>query len=221
MEVKLYNQEGKEAGALELSEKIFNFPWKPQLVHEAMRTSRQNQRKNSAHTKDRSEVSGGGRKPWRQKGTGRARHGSIRSPIWIGGGVSHGPRGERMYSLKINKKARREALFSILSQKLRENEVLFLDNLKIDEAKTKKGSKLLKNISKISGFEKVDPKASTLVILGQKDRTALRALRNIPNVTVSEARNLNPILLLTHKFLVLPQEAGRILEETFLKQNGA
>lgn len=217
METKVYNQKGEEVGKLKLSEKLFNFPWNPELVHQVSLAEQAGRRKGQAHTKDRSEVSGGGRKPWRQKGTGRARHGSIRSPIWIGGGVTHGPRNQKIWEEKINKKAKRKALLTVLSQKLREGEILFLDALKISEAKAKRGQEVLKNLSKISGFEKIDPKSSTLIILPASDESTWRSLRNIKNITLSEARNLNTAELLAHKFLVMPQAAGRVLEETFLK----
>src|SRR3990167_9643132 len=137
MEAKIYDDRGKEAGTLKLSASVFGFPWNAELVRQVFLSERANARKVSAHTKDRSEVSGGGKKPWQQKGTGRARHGSIRSPIWIGGGISHGPRKEKNYSEKINKKARRKGLLTVLSQKLKDGEILFMDNLSIPEAKTK------------------------------------------------------------------------------------
>ena len=217
MEVRLYNQKGEALGETTLPEKLFNLPWNPQLVHQAFLAERTNRRRATAHTKDRSEVRGGGRKPWRQKGTGRARHGSIRSPLWAGGGVTHGPRKEKDYKVKINKKARRLALLTILAQKLRDAEILFLDDLKITEAKTKNGVQVLKNLSKIQGFEKVDPKARTLVLLPGKDEATWRAFRNIANITLGEARNLNASLLLSNRFLIMTQESSRVIAETFLK----
>lgn len=217
MEVKLYNQEGKAAGTLNVSEKVFNFSWKPELVRQVFLAERQNRRRPTADTKGRSEVSGGGRKPWRQKGTGRARHGSIRSPIWRGGGVSHGPQKERNYFQKINKKARRQAFLSSLSRKLQDGEILFLEELKIPEGQSKLGAEVLRNISKISGFEKLDPKAKTLLVLAGQDKTAWRAFRNIENISLCQARNLNTQELLSHKFLLMSKEAAKVLEKTFLK----
>src|SRR3989344_1027343 len=217
MEVKVYSQEGREVKALKVSERLFGSPWKPQFVHQVWLMEEAGRRRGTAHTKDRSEVSGGGRKPWRQKGKGRARHGSIRSPLWIGGGVTHGPRTAKVYARKINKKARRKALLTVLAQKLRYREILFLEDLKVPEAKTKKGLEILKKLSKISGFEKVDPKASTLVVLPRKDEAVWRAFRNIGHISLSEARNLNIADLLSHKFLIFPEEVHRVLEETFLR----
>ncbi|MDE1941428.1 MAG: 50S ribosomal protein L4, partial [Patescibacteria group bacterium] len=114
MEATVYNQQGKSAGKISLPEDIFNVPWNADLVHEIVRLMNSNSRTPVAHTKTRGEVRGGGRKPWKQKGTGRARHGSTRSPIWVGGGVAHGPRNEKNYSRKINRKAKSKALFTIL-----------------------------------------------------------------------------------------------------------
>ena len=211
METKVYNQRGEASGTLQISERVFGFSWKPGLVRQVFLAEEAGRRKPWAHTKDRSEVSGGGRKPWQQKGTGRARHGSIRSPIWIGGGVTHGPRNQRNYSEKINKKARRGALLTLLSQKFRDNEVLFVEDLKIPEAKTKKAKEILSHLP-------IDRGASLLVILPGKDEATWRALRNIENVSLTEARNLNTSQLFSHKFLIMTGEDIPVLEETFLKE---
>ncbi|MBI2024100.1 50S ribosomal protein L4 [Candidatus Giovannonibacteria bacterium] len=210
MEAKVYNKEGKESGTFEISKKVFGFSWKPELVRQVFLSEMANKRKNTAHTKDRSEVSGGGKKPWQQKGTGRARHGSIRSPIWIGGGITHGPRKTRDYSEKINRKARRRALLTALSEKFRANEIFFLDDLKLSESKTKKAREILQKLP-------IDHKSSTLVVLSGKDEALWRAFRNIKNVSLSEARNLNLSDILSNKFLVMPQGADKVLEETFSK----
>src|SRR3989344_5532102 len=118
MEATIYNQSGKETGKITLPESIFGVPWNGDMVHQVVTSMNTSVRKPVAHTKTRGEVSGGGKKPWQQKGTGRARHGSTRSPIWVGGGVAHGPRNDRDYMEKINKKAKRKAVLAILSQKL-------------------------------------------------------------------------------------------------------
>ncbi|OGF83151.1 50S ribosomal protein L4 [Candidatus Giovannonibacteria bacterium RIFCSPLOWO2_01_FULL_46_13] len=208
METKVYNQEGKEVGTKKVSEKVFGFSWNADLVRQVFLSERATDRRNIAHTKDRREVSGGGKKPWQQKGTGRARHGSIRSPIWIGGGISHGPRNDRDYSEKINKKARRKALLTVLSQKLRDNEVFFLEDLKISDAKTKKAKEILKNMP-------IDLKSSTLVVLPEKDEATWRALRNIKNISLTEARNLNTSELLSNKYVLMAGNSGEVLEKTF------
>ena len=136
MKVKIYNQEGKETETMELPDGVFGLKWNADLVHQVVTGQAANLRRGTAHAKGRSEVRGGGRKPWRQKGTGRARHGSIRSPLWIGGGVTHGPLKEKSYHKKINKKMAKKALFTALSAKARDNEIIILENLKFPEAKT-------------------------------------------------------------------------------------
>ncbi|KKT79134.1 MAG: 50S ribosomal protein L4 [Candidatus Giovannonibacteria bacterium GW2011_GWB1_45_9b] len=209
MEAKIYDNKGKEKGTLTLSASVFGFPWNAELVRQVFLSERANARKVLAHTKDRSEVSGGGKKPWQQKGTGRARHGSSRSPIWVGGGISHGPRKDRDYMEKINKKAKRKAVLAILSQKLKDGEIFFMDDLSLPEAKTKNAREILGNMPLGN--------SSALVILPRKDAPTWRALRNLKNVSIKEARNLNASDLLSNKFLIIPKDASKVLEETFLK----
>ena len=211
MEAKVYNKNGQESGTLSLSDKVFGFSWNPRLVKQVFLSESASKRKSYAHTKDRSEVSGGGRKPWQQKGTGRARHGSIRSPIWIGGGIAHGPRSERDYTEKINKKARRKALLTVLSQKLRDNEILFLEDLKVSQAKTKEGKKILESLPVSGG-------SSKLIIFPERDTQAWRAFRNIENVDLTEVRNLNTSEILSHKYLIMAKNSGGLLEKTFLRE---
>ena len=149
MEIATYNQQGKETGTIELPESIFGLKWNADLVNQVVNAQRSNQRQTVAHSKGRSEVRGGGKKPWRQKGTGRARHGSIRSPIWKGGGVTHGPTKERNFYKKVNKKMSKKALFVALSAKARDNEIMALDEIKLKEPKTKLAYEITKNISKM------------------------------------------------------------------------
>jgi large subunit ribosomal protein L4 len=127
MEAKIYNIQGKEAGNITLPENIFGLPWNADLVHQVVTAMQANARGPVAHTKDRGEVRGGGRKPWQQKGTGRARHGSIRSPIWKGGGITHGPRNDKIYAQKVNRQARQKALLVALSRKYKDGEIVFVD----------------------------------------------------------------------------------------------
>ena len=132
MKTKVYDHKGKEARSIDLPDTLFGLDWNADLVHQVVVGMQSNARTNTAHTKDRSEVSGGGKKPWRQKGTGQARHGSKRSPIWSGGGITFGPRNERNYDKKINTKMRRKALLVALSQKMRDGQVLFVDGFETD-----------------------------------------------------------------------------------------
>jgi len=211
MRTAIYNQKGEKVEDLALPEEVFGLPWNPDLVHQVVVSMRANERDAIAHTKGRGEVSGGGKKPWRQKGTGRARHGSIRSPIWIGGGVAHGPTKEKDYSRKINKKMKRKAFFMALSQKLRDNEILFLDKVVLAEPKTKDAMAILKSVSTIKGFEKIVSrrKNKAILALAKKDAAAEKSFRNIPGMEISEARSLNPLSILTYKYIIIsnPKEA--------------
>lgn len=211
MESKLYNQKAEEAGKIKLPEGVFGLPWNSDLVHQVVVSMQANKRTPIAHTKGRGEVAGGGRKPWRQKGTGRARHGSIRSPIWRGGGITHGPTKEKIYSKKINKKMGKKAFYTALSQKLRDNEILFLDKIILTQPKTKEANGILNNVSKIKGFEKMAGKKKNRAILAlsKKDNDVICSFRNIPGMQVSEVRNLNILDLLSYKYLIIenPKES--------------
>jgi len=155
METQVYNQKGKAIGKLILPESIFAIPWNGDLVHQVVTSMQANARTPVAHTKDRGDVRGGGKKPWRQKGTGRARHGSSRSPIWAGGGVTHGPRNEKDYSKKINKKMKVKALYTVLSEKFRSGRIIFLEELDLKSIKTKDAIEIIKNLSTVPGFKKI------------------------------------------------------------------
>lgn len=207
MNVKVYNQQGEETGMMELPDGVFGVKWNADLVHQVAVSYAANARAGTAHVKDRGEVRGGGKKPWQQKGTGRARHGSTRSPIWIGGGVSHGPNKEKNYTKKINKKMARKALYTVLSAKARDSEMIVMDDMRFPDAKTKNAALLFKRFSGNDAFAKIIKGNGALVALAGRDATARRALRNLPYVAVDEVRNLNAYTLLQHKFLVLPKEA--------------
>jgi len=207
MKQELLNMKGEKEGEVDLPEKIFGVTWNPDLVHQVAVIQQGNQRQVSANVKDRSEVRGGGKKPWRQKGTGRARHGSIRSPIWKGGGVTHGPTSERNYKRKLNVKMRRKALFAVLSEKLRQKQVIVLDSLTLQNAKTKELAAMLQTLP--SG------KKSTLLVLPDMEKRILLASKNIPYITAVQARELSVLQLTQAAFVVLPKESLQVLEKTF------
>ena len=216
MESKVYNQKGEEVEKISLPENIFGVKWNSDLLHQVVTSMLSNKRNSTAHTKDRSEVRGGGRKPWKQKGTGRARHGSSRSPIWIGGGVTHGPRNEKSYSKKINKKMRSKALFVALSQKYRDGEIFFVDKLILPEIKTQKAKELVSSLSKIKGLDILNrnKKRQNQIALFNIDETILKSFRNVPSIYLSNVKNLNPAEILNHKNVIIvePEKAIKFLE---------
>jgi large subunit ribosomal protein L4 len=200
----LYNQEGKDIGKVDLPDEVFNAEINFDLLHQAVRYYEALQRRPIAKTKTRAEARGGGRKPWRQKGTGRARHGSIRSPIWRGGGVTFGPTPQKSYQMKLPKKMRKKALFGVLSQKREDGKIIFLDKIKIEEAKTRKIKNLLKKLSKI---KKDIEEKKTVFVLSQRNEELLRMVKNIPELSIVVVDSLNPYLLLKNKYIVIEQEA--------------
>lgn len=212
MQVKVYNQQGEATGAMELPAGIFGVKWNADLVHQVAVSYAANRRRGTAHAKTRGEVRGGGKKPWRQKGTGRARHGSIRSPIWKGGGVTHGPRAEKNYEKRINKKMAKRALWAVLSAKARDREILVMDDLKFPEAKTKHAAALFKQFLKKEEFSRIEKGNGVLVLLAGKDTAARRALRNLPYTGVEEARNLNAYEALQYKYILFPRQAIEALK---------
>ncbi|OHA00247.1 MAG: 50S ribosomal protein L4 [Candidatus Sungbacteria bacterium RIFCSPHIGHO2_02_FULL_47_11] len=211
MKVKVYTQSGEAKGTVELPDAVFGLKWNADLVHQVVTSQAANRRPTIAHTKSRGEVRGGGRKPWVQKGTGRARHGSIRSPIWIGGGVTHGPRAERSYKKKINKKMARKALFTALSAKARDKEIVVLDGVKFDAPKTKYAAALFAALQKQKELGRIMRGNGVLVSLSGKDDASRRALRNLPYVGIDEARNLNAWEVMQYKYLLLPKKALEML----------
>lgn len=205
MEAKIYNQTGKVAGEAKLPEKVFGAKWRADLVHQVVESMRSNKRSGTADTKDRGEVRGGGRKPWKQKGTGRARHGSSRSPIWVGGGVTHGPLAEKNYKRKITRSMRAQALFSVLSKKFKDEEIIFVDTLELPDIKTKTAAEVVKNLKL---------KNRTLVALYERAPKTEKSFRNISNFEIVFLKNLNPLDVLNHKYLLIekPEEAVKFLE---------
>ena len=203
MEATIYDTKGKSAGKVKLPEDIFGLKWNADLVHQVATSLATNKRKPLAHTKTRGEVRGGGKKPWQQKGLGRARHGSTRSPIWVGGGVAHGPRNEKNFARKVGKVMKDKAFYTILSRKWQDGEVLFVDTL--DTKKTKEAVLALKNLSQVKGFERLltKKKNSAILALASKNLSAEKSMRNLGNVEAMDVRNLNPLALLNYKYLVI------------------
>ena len=222
METKIYNLEGKEAGKVSLPESIFGLPWNDDLVHQVVVSQQSNLRTPVAHTKDRSEVRGGGKKPWRQKGTGQARVGSNRSPIWRGGGITFGPRNDKDYGKKINKKMKAKALFTVLSRKLKDGEIIFVDSLAFTEPKTAKAKEVVTNLAKITGFDTLTTKRknAALFALGTKDKNTEKSFQNFGSISVDEARNLDPLDILTYKYLIVsePENVVKFLESKLPKK---
>lgn len=216
METISYNQKGTQAGKITLPNSVFGVKWNADLVHQVALAMQANKRAGTAHTKDRSEVSGGGKKPWAQKGTGRARHGSSRSPIWVGGGVTFGPRTDKDYSQKINKKMRTKALFTVLSKKLSLGKVLFVDTISLSEMKTKSAVEVISSLSKISGFERLSSKKPTtaLIALSKADKLVEKSFANLPGITVGLAKDLNALdaMSFNHIVFVNPEEVVANLE---------
>jgi large subunit ribosomal protein L4 len=215
MEATIYNAAGTAAGTIALPEEIFGVKWNADLVHQVVIGMQANARHSTAHTKFRSEVAGGGKKPWKQKGTGRARHGSNRSPIWKGGGVTHGPRTEKDYSVKINKKMRVAALMTVLSRKWKDGEILFVDKISFAEPKTKDAKAMIVSLAKATGFGTLATKRKNAAVIAfsLKDTVAEKSFQNIGSVISEEVRNLNPLDLMNKKYLVLesPAKAFEIL----------
>lgn len=205
MEAIVYNQKGKESGKVNLPESVFGLKWNADLVHQVVTSMESNSRTPVAHTKDRGDVSGGGKKPWKQKGTGRARHGSTRSPIWVGGGVAHGPRNEKDYTKKINKKMKAKALYTILSSKFKEGKIVFIDSFSFAKPQTKEAVSVLENISKINGFNTLTTKRknSAIVALSSGNDNSKKSFSNISNILTEEVRNINPVDLLNYKYIII------------------
>lgn len=223
METTIYNAQGKKSGSISLPESVFGVKWNNALIHQVATAMQANARLHVAHVKTRGEVRGGGRKPWQQKGTGRARHGSSRSPIWKGGGVTHGPRNDKDYSRTIPKKMRAKALYMVLSKKFADNEVLFVDSFGLDAPKTAAARSALLNLSKVSGFERLSTKRRNAALVALSDGSAAtqKSFRNIGNVTCTAVRNLNLVAVLGNSYLLIenPQAGVAILENRAAKKS--
>lgn len=196
---------GETVGEETLNPTLFEVEAKVGLIHQAVIAQLANRRQVVAHTKNRGEVRGGGIKPWKQKGTGRARQGSIRSPLWVGGGVVFGPRNDRNFSKKINKKMKRKALLMCLSDRAKENKVILLDKLEMENFKTKKMAEM---------FSKLPGKGEkTLVVLEGNDRKVVKSAANLPGLKTIEVKGLNVVDVLQYEYMVMTVPALRIAEE--------
>ena len=202
--VSVYNMEGKEVGSMELNDAVFGVEVNEHLVHMAVVQQLANNRQGTQKAKTRSEVRGGGRKPWRQKGTGHARQGSTRAPQWTGGGMVFAPT-PRDYSFKMNRKEKRAALKSALTSRVQENKLIVVDELKFDEIKTKKFAEVLKNLN----LDKA------LVVLNENDEKVVMSAKNIPTVKTTQINTINVYDVLKYNTVVLTKAAAESIEEVY------
>ncbi|MDO8435524.1 MAG: 50S ribosomal protein L4 [bacterium] len=206
--VAVYNVEGKQVREIELSDAVFGTARNDALVHQVIVAQQARPRRAIADTKDKGEVRGGGKKPWKQKGTGRARHGSIRSPIWVGGGITFGPTSDRNFAKRIPKKMAMGALKSVLSDKVRDQKFIILESLAVLDAKTKTFASIIKKLP-------LDGRKTTkmLIALSKSETGFVRAARNIPHVFVTTAVNVSVLNVVQFPYFVTTEEAVRLLEE--------
>lgn len=204
--VKVYNQEGKQTGELELNSKFFGVKPVTSFIHEIVVAQAANRRRPIANTKTRGEVSGGGKKPWKQKGTGRARQGSIRSPQWVGGGITFGPRKERNFSVKVNRKAKQKALFMALTDRVNDQRLMILESFTPAEPKTKLAVELMK---KLPVYRKV------LMVIPKSDPSLMRMVRNLPNIKLVTANTINLEDVLGYQTTLFMKEAVPAFEKIY------
>ena len=213
LKVNIYNQQADLVGNTELETKIFGVKAQADLLHQAIVAQMSNERQVLAHTKDRSEVRGGGKKPWKQKGTGRARAGSSRSPIWIGGGVTFGPTKDRNFSQKINKKMRQKALFMALSDKLANESLVILDKIELPEFKTKQFNSIL---SAVETKILKNNRRSALVV-NAKDEKVKFSGRNLKDIKIISPENINILDILKYKNLIITAETLKQISAQYKK----
>lgn len=221
MKTNYYNQEGKKLGTVEVSDAVFGVKWNEDLVAQVVKAMQANARNNVANALTREEVRGGGKKPWKQKGTGRARHGSSRSPIWVGGGKAHGPKSERDYTQKVNKKMRAGALYCALSQKMRDGGVVFVDALSFKAPKTADAKQVLAALAKGADVKDLATRRNNAVLVATTtgDVHVVKSFGNMGNVTVMKATDLNPVAVLSYKYVLMtrPEEASVALASRMSK----
>lgn len=210
MKAQLIQKNNEEKESLEIPDALFNVSFKNKVVYQVASSMQKNKRRNNQHVKDREAVKGGGSKPWPQKGTGRARHGSIRSPLWQGGGVTFGPTKEKNLKKKINKKTKTKALKMVLSKKLEDEEIFFADEIKSTEGKTQNAKKWIETIIP-------EAQKKTLIVCPENNKMLRRAVNNLPQYAAMRAQDLNALKLLRFQYLIIPKQSVEILKETFLK----
>lgn len=213
MELPLYNMSAENIGTVELSDEVFGAAANNDLVYQVVTSQMANKRQVLAHAKGRNEVRGGGKKPWAQKGTGNARHGSIRSPIWKGGGVTHGPTKDRNFKKDINKKMVQKALKVALSAKARAGQIVVMDAFSSENGKTKEVAAVLKKFTPVFG-----KLSSILLVMPDGSATLYKASRNVPYLNTIEAKNLNPLSVLSSTYLLMPKAALETVEKVWAKK---
>jgi len=209
LQAKLYNQKGEAQGEVKLNPEVFAVKMNAELVHQVVVAQLANRRLVLAHTKERGDVRGGGKKPWKQKGTGRARAGSSRSPLWRGGGIIFGPNKERNYCKKVNKKMKTKALFMVLSDKAHEKAIKIVDKVTLPVAKTKALVQILKSL---------DVKKGALIVLDKMDKTIALSVRNLPNISVIAADSLNVYAIIASREVLIVEPALARIEAVYLKK---
>ncbi|MBI2096575.1 MAG: 50S ribosomal protein L4 [Candidatus Sungbacteria bacterium] len=217
MKLPVFDQSGKELEAVEAPQSLFDAPLRRDLLHQVVTAQSANARRVLASTKDRAQVRGGGRKPWRQKGTGRARHGSIRSPLWRGGGVTHGPRKERNLAKKLNKGMATAGLAMALSAKARDAEVVLLKGLALTSGKTKEAFDVVKKLATHKSLTALARK-SKILLLPDGSLTETRAFRNIDELEVRPAASVTAREVLAHRYVLIPLSAVAVLEKRVTKR---
>ena len=230
MQVTIYTTEGKKAKTLDVPEKVFGAAWNADLVSQVLYSQASNRRAGTAHTKNRADVRGSHKKPWNQKGSGRASHGSAQSPLWKGGGVTFGPRNEKNYKKTIPRGMKIAALYSLLSAKVREGRVIFVDTLAESTGKSKAADAIMRNLATIEGFKTLCYKKPNNVYVSMKkgDELTKRSFRNLPYMTLHNVEDLNPLDLANTRYLVIanPEEtiaylSGKIEDKKSSKEGKA